>query len=135
MVKDSPRAWGLSRLPEVRDCVEQGDVAACDAALRTVPAEFIHPPLSSRARGLLVDLALELGGAGAYERLVASRGPLAGRLATAAHVPVDSLVRAWRARAFAHQPERITLRRAGAWAAMAWAVAFALLGLRSTQWR
>lgn len=135
LVEHAAATWGLRRLPESRACVVQGDAAACDAALRTVPPEFVSPPLSGVARGLLADVALELGGAGAYERLADGRGPIAARLAGAAGVSTDSLVRAWRARAFADAPQPITLRRAGAWAAMVWAVTFACLGLRSTRWR
>ena len=118
-----------------RDILEAYRAAACADALRTVPAEFVPPPMSGVARGLLTDIALELGGVGAYERLADAPGPIAARLAAAARVPTDSLVRAWRARAFAGAPRPITLRRAGAWAAMAWAVTFAFLGLRSTRWR
>lgn len=135
LVEHAAATWGLRRLPESRACVVQGDAASCDAALRTVPPEFVNPPLSGVARGLLTDVALELGGEGAYERLADGRGPIAARLASAAGVSTDSLVRAWRARAFADAPRPITLRRAGAWAAMVWAVTFAFLGLRSTRWR
>ena len=135
LVEHSLGEWGLRQVPPARACVEQGIAAACDAALRSGPAEFVHPPLSGVARGLLTDIALELGGEGAYERLSDGRGTIAARLAGAARVPGDSLVRAWRARAFAEAPRPITLRRAGAWAAMAWAVTFAFLGLRSTRWR
>lgn len=135
LVDRASATWGLRRLPETRACLQQGDAAECDAALRTVPAEFVSPPLGGVARGLLTDVALELGGHGAYERLADGRGPIAARLVDAAGVPTDSLVRVWRARAFADAPRPITLRRAGAWAAMVWAVTFACLGLRSTRWR
>ena len=135
LVDVSSATWGLRQLPARRACLEQGDAAACDDALHAVPPEFVSPPLSGVARGLLTDVALELGGHGAYERLADGRGPIATRLAGAAGVSTDSLVRAWRARAFADAPRPITLRRAGAWAAMAWAVTFAFLGLRSTRWR
>ena len=135
LVELSATTWGLRPLPAARACVEEGIAAACDAALRAVPADLVPPPLSGIARGLLTEVALELGGDGAYERLVDGRGPIAARLAAAARVPPDSLVRAWRARTFADAPRPITLRRAGAWAAMAWAVTFACLGLRSTRWR
>ena len=135
LVEHNSATWGLRPLPAARRCVEHGDATACNAALQSVPADFVRPPLSGAARGLLTDVSLELGGDGAYERLVDGRGPIAARLASAARVPADSLVRAWRARVFAAAPRPITLRRAGAWAAMAWAVTFAFFGLRSTRWR
>jgi hypothetical protein len=117
-------------------CVNGGPDADCEAALRALPAMAIVPPLSGTARLHLLETALELGGAGAYDRLLASaRSSMETRLAEAAMVPGDSLIALWRGRALAARPTTVALRPSGAWAAVLWGTLLGVLALRSTRWR
>ena len=123
-----------SGTPAERDaCVDGGDVGGCRALLRRLSP--VEPPLPSGPRAL-VGLALDLGGPGAYDRLVASPDrPIADRLEAAAGVSDDSLIATGRARALVARPQPVTLNTAGAWAAFAWVLVLAATALRSTRWR
>jgi hypothetical protein len=57
------------------------------------------------------------------------------RLALAAAMPADSLLRRWRAEIMAGRPHPVPIAAAAGWAALGWCVAFGLLALRSTRWR
>lgn len=129
-------AWARRLSPgDAQACLERHDSRMCRAALSAVPDQYLTAPLSGAARVALVALALEWGGAGAYERLRAAPGPMQDRLTAAARVPIDSLVGTWRARLLAHRPASVTLRPAGAWTAFLWVVVLGVLGLRSSRWR
>lgn len=116
-------------------CVDGGAADACTALLRDVSASYLQPPLPSGPLAL-VGLVLDLGGPGAYTRLMASpERPLAERLSAAAGLAPDSLLATWRARVLAARPEPVTLTAALAWAAFAWVLAFGTLAVQSTRWR
>jgi hypothetical protein len=117
-----------------RRCVDEGQDDACRATLEA-SLDWIDPPLAHASRVALVELALAWGGAGAYDRLQASRRPLPDRLADAARAPLDSLVASWHQRVMTAAPRSVTLDAAGAWAAFSWIVIVGFLGLRSTRWR
>jgi hypothetical protein len=113
-----------------------GSDAACLQLLSTVPASAFPKPLGYNARATLVDLALRLGGRGAYHVLATSEDmPIGDRLAAAAGVPIDSLISRWRAEIIASRPEPVALPPWGLWIAVGWVVAFAGCGLRSSRWR
>ncbi|HXH63617.1 MAG TPA: hypothetical protein VNG95_05495 [Gemmatimonadales bacterium] len=119
-----------------KSCVEQHQDADCLVLLHRLPREFLDPPLTTTARSTLVATALELGGAGAYDRLLAHpRAPLADRLEDAAGVPADSLIAVWRNRVTALAPMSAKVPARSAWAAFGWAVVFGVLALRSSRWR
>ena len=95
-----------------------------------------HAPFSSENASGVLRTAARLGGAGAFDRLVAdTSAPLARRLEAMAGVPVDSILRAWwsDARGIQHPPVRVPARTQ--WATLLWTLAFAGLALRSTRWR
>lgn len=116
-------------------CVDRGDADACTKLLRQMPVSFVEPPLPSGPRALL-GLTLDLGGPGAYDRLMASpQRSLADRLSAASGLSPDSLLATWRARVLAARPLPVTLSLAGAWAALAWVLVFGALALQSTRWR
>ena len=133
----------LDNLDQVRSaprlrtaCVTDLADSACLALLRRVPPEAVPPPLPSAARFSFLRIALELGGRGAYARLLAGpRLPIEARLAAASGVSSDSLLRTWHAAVFAAQPRPIAVGPRAAWVALGWGVAFGLLALRSTRWR
>ena len=119
---------------ERASCVE-GNADACTALLRRLPARSLEPPLRTGPRALM-ELALDLGGAGAYDRLMESPNrPIVERLAAAAGVSQDSLLMRWHARVLAARPRPVTLTAAGAWAAFGWVLALGALALQSTRWR
>jgi len=122
-----------------RQCVSAGADSACIAALRAMPdwlVANVMQPLSGGARVSAIQTAIELGGPEAYDRLLASpRRPMRDRLAAAAGVSTDSLLRVWRARILAARPESLAFRAKGAWAAVLWTVLLGFLALRSSRWR
>ena len=117
-------------------CAQGGPDASCEAALRAIPPIGITTPLSTAARISLLEAALDAGGPGAYERLLAApRRPIESRLAAAAAVPGDSLFALWRARVLAARPKTVGLGGRSAWAAVLWGTVLGMLALRSTRWR
>lgn len=129
------RSWNSwsGTVTERDACIDGGDVDGCTTILHR--QSRLEPPLPAGPRAL-VGLALDLGGPGAYDRLMASPDrPIADRLAAAARVSADSLITSWRARALAARPQPVTLNTAGAWAALAWVLVLASAALRSTRWR
>jgi hypothetical protein len=115
-------------------CLDGQSDQDCLIVLRSLP--WIDPPLLHDARQSLARLALDAGGRGAYRRLAGGRGqPLAERLAAAARISSDSLIRRWRTAVLAARPRAVPIAAAGAWTALSWAVVFGLLALRSTRWR
>jgi hypothetical protein len=83
-------------------CARTADAALCAKAARTI---VIGDLLPAGARRTFISIALETGGSGALERLVATRGPVAARLAAAAGVPSDSLLALWQSRVMASRPD------------------------------
>lgn len=144
---DAPRrrqiVQDMSNLDQVRStprsyvaCVAEQSDADCLAVLRRAPPGAIPPPLPPAARLSVVRTAVELGGRGAYARLLTTAGtPIEQRLAIASGVPADSLLRAWQAAVLAARPRPVTVEPRGGWVALAWGVAFGLLALRSSRWR
>jgi hypothetical protein len=83
---------GLERGARQR-CMNTGDLSACRSVL--TPARVLTP-VGGLGRQYLVQLALESGGASAFERLTADTGvTLEHRLAAAAGVPIDTLLNRW----------------------------------------
>lgn len=119
-----------------RRCLEQRADAACRDAFLAVHPGRVPPPLSAYSRSTLLQLALSLGGRGAYDRLMASRGqPIGVRLGLAAHLPSDSLVLQWRRRVVAARPPSSALSASSAWMSVGWCLIIGFLALRSSRWR
>lgn len=115
---------------------EAGDDARC-FALAAARGPGLPAPLGASARASLVVLALNQGGRGAFNRLVAdSTAPLTARLASTAGMPFPALVELWRSRVLAAAPPGTTGATAGAqWTAAGWVVILLALGMRSSRWR
>ena len=121
--------------PTLRRCL-QHDPAACTGLLQSLPPGTLPWPLASPARMLLVREALAVGGRDAYRRLVAdSAAPMGARLASAAGIPLDSLVGRWRAQAFAARPAPLALPWWATVAAIGWTAFFGFCATRSSRWR
>jgi hypothetical protein len=129
------RRWGSRPAADLTLCLEGQLDEACLTVLRTVPARSLAP-LPGDARQLLVDVAVDLGGEGAYRRLLAPGDlKLETRLALAAGVDSDSLISAWRMAMLAARPASPAVPRRSTWATFLWILVFGILGLRSTRWR
>ncbi len=118
-----------------RQCIRGSD-ADCLQLLRMLPRGSIPPPLDSDAHQLLAHVALRIGGRAAYGRLLAdSSVALSERLAAAAGVGIDTLLRQWRAEVLAARPAVVTVPRWGVPAALGWILLLLGCGLRSSRWR
>lgn len=118
-----------------RECLAGGD-AACTALLRLLPVRLLPRPLAVDSRLALVQLALRLGGRGAFQRLLdASDGPPERTVLAAAGVPLDSLLGQWHREVIAGRPAPVTVTFGGALAALGWTVVISALSLRSSRWR
>lgn len=72
----------------------QGDDIACGRALQSIDV-LVLPPAGGISRDAIVREAIKLGGDGAVQRIVSSRGTASEALAAAANVPVDSVLKVW----------------------------------------
>ena len=116
-------------------CVEHDAFSACDNLLRSMHDAYVPPPLSPEARHNVVRLAIDMGGDGAYQRLVAGNGRTPGeRLSAAAGAPIDSVVSQWRSGIVAAAPKSQRLSAGTAWATIAWGAFFGILALGSRRW-
>lgn len=119
------------------DCVG-GDVEACAVLLRLREREL--PSVPERpiltARRSLMQVALEMGGDGAYGRMLSAQGgTVADQLAAAAGGPSDTVLRRWHTAVTAARPESTILTKKGAWMAFFWVVLFVAVASRSSRWR
>ena len=125
-----PARRDSSVLAARQQCVSRNDRAACRTALAAFAPGEIPPPVAAGARRLLLDVALELGGEGALERLLAPEGSLDERIARAARAPIDSVVLAWRERLDRAAPAPTRLAPSVAIASVGWSAFFILLAGR-----
>ena len=126
----------LSASSAARDCIRDGDDQACIASLKRAPGGAPQPPMGVVARQFLVALAINAGGAEAYDRLTAHADePIETRLSAAAGMPIDTLVSRWRAAIVAARPITVAADARAAWAAVAWGVLLMGIALRSSRWR
>jgi hypothetical protein len=121
---------------EWRGCVERGDDTACENLVRAqLEASVLHP-VSPSVHQSLAETALQMGGDGAYGRLVATEAPtIADWIAVVADAPADSVTARWYSDLRAARPVPTTLTAATGWGALVWIVALAAIATRSTRWR
>lgn len=117
-------------------CTEAGADSACTRLLEGVDPATLPRPFSPAASLSLARLALDFGGRGAYQRLLAdAASPLPARLAAASGVPFDSLLSTWHARMLASRPERVAVPWWSLALAITWTGIFGLCATRSSRWR
>ena len=117
-------------------CVDDHVDSACVEFLRGMPLPQIPQPLNFQARNLLVSTAVQLGGAGAYDRLMAdTSAPVIGRLERAANQPIDRVVTTWRAAVIAGRPPATAVSPGEGLLAVGWMGLIAFGAIRSTRWR
>lgn len=110
----------------------QGDLDAC-VMLMNQPLPT--PPLDLAGREMLVGMALELGGEGAFSRLTTEPShPISQRLASAAGLPLDDLLGRWLARVRAAAPGSPAPGAREVLGALAACAAILLLAVRGSRW-
>jgi hypothetical protein len=123
-------------LPAFTHCVDDRVDSACVVFLRALGWTQIPRPLGVEARNLLVSTALEVGGAGAFDRLTGdSAASVSERLSRTAGAPIDRVVQTWRSNVMAARPPRSGVPLGAALLTLGWAGLFATGAARSTRWR
>jgi len=117
-------------------CRSSGSVAHCDAFLTTRLDAWARAPMPFEARSSLLWLALEHGGAGAYDRLRAhATDTPAVALEAASGTEVGALLEEWLAWVRTQRPDVAGQASHSRWLALTWILLFAGLATRSTRWR
>lgn len=138
----APNAW--PRLAELLDasltgreawlrdrCAAAGDLEACRTVL--TPSRVLRP-VGPAGRQLLMALALDAGGAGAFERLSAdTMATVEQRLADAAGVPIDTLLSRWADVVASETPGSAAPDPAEALLALAWCLAVLWMAIRGSR--
>jgi hypothetical protein len=126
--------WNARQTSEeaTRRCLE-GDDEGCVLVIRRGGVIVSTVPPSHRAA--LAQLAVQLGGPGAIDRLLRTPGSPSQRLEAAAGIPTDSLLAQWhrRIRDSRMPSDAVSFRIAGM--SLAWVLMFGALALRSSRWR
>jgi hypothetical protein len=112
------RAWWKARQhptvngePPENPCSPTPITAACRTFIATLAPLVWTRPLGSDARMSLLKVATDLGGDGAFSRLVADTTlPMDARIAAAAAHPLDDVVLEWRTRVMGAHPEPVRPR-------------------------
>ncbi len=132
-----------------RRCIESESDADCVRILAGLyrsgmdveayaPGTNFHPslPLDFATHSSLAAVALELGGDGAYSRLITSNAlePEA-RLEHAARASIDSVLRTWHAWVLRAAPPSVEVQPRSAWVTLFWVVVTAFLAAGSSRWR
>lgn len=110
-------------------CRRMADQSACIVAARALPEAQVPLPLSASTRFIFLREVLRLGGPGAYDRLLASRGTLDVRLARAAKRPLDAVARQWLDGIDRARSERMRVTPPLALASLGWCGALIALAL------
>jgi len=127
---------GLGTIEEWRSCTEAGDDIACETLFRARLEGSVTHPVSTVAHQALVETALQMGGVGAYGRLVLTEAPtIADWIAAVARAPADSVIEVWYSDVIAARPDPTTLTAATGWGAFVWIIVLAAVATRSTRWR
>lgn len=110
-----------------RRCATTRTTAVCEAAMQHIN---VPTPVPTPTRAALVAFAVERGGDGAFDRLLAAKAPAAEALAQVSGIPIEQLVAEWQRRAAeAHTPRSLPslLSTAGA---LAWMLLFGAVAVR-----
>lgn len=113
------------------DCVRGSD-SACIAFLRV---NHIRAPISSSHRIDVVRLAMALGGPRSMERLLMTNGSVDDRIAAAAHMPTDAVLRRWVSRARDARKASDDMSLGIAASSLGWVLILGAMALRSSRWR
>lgn len=120
--------------PEAVSC-GGGDDASCISVIRKLPLEMLHALPGSAHRTSIVQTAISLGGQDATERLLITPGGPSQRIAAAAGVPIDSVIRVWQNQVSHARVGTDDMSVGIAASSLLWVVVFGALALRSSRWR
>jgi len=121
--------------PVVRACLDDHDIPSCTRVVTGIPLSALRPPMPDDVRSLLVLTAMQKGGDGAFDRLLAdSTTPPLARLAAAARVPEHELLSEWRTRVMVSRPAKALPTAAITLVSLAWVAGCFALALRGTPW-
>jgi hypothetical protein len=127
-------SWVRPNPELVQHCLDGAD-SACVTILRQHPILRSSPPVHARHRVTLAQYATSMGGENSVQRLLDSPGTPADRLAAAAGVPIDSLLRGYVARARSTRTTSADMSAGVAASSFVWILACAALALGSSRWR
>ncbi|HEV8410892.1 MAG TPA: hypothetical protein VGQ30_10305 [Gemmatimonadaceae bacterium] len=117
--------------PERRErrerCIAGKAPEICEDFVREHP---VARPLIIDSRRALIGLALELGGAKAYDRMMSAHGTALEILAAASGHDADDLVGVWRQRVLAATPPRVAPMPREVTTMLAWSALFAVVAFR-----
>ena len=125
--------------------MDDGVLAVCDELLRDAIEQSRGSafawqrslaPLGSEERATIVWAALDLGGDGAWNRLLEDPEMTVGEaLEYASGVSAEELEAAWRAQVLEHAPQTHADLATTKWTALFWILLLGALAMRSTRWR
>ncbi len=133
--------WGDRRMQALQNACRAGRQSACSRVVADLYTRRIRPlrrpgTLNNDARGSLLWLALQHGGRGAWERLLADTVASPEQALTdASGLGVDQLCAAWRRWVVEQRPDVAAGFGSGMLTAGFWILLFAALAMRSTRWR
>ena len=121
--------------PLVDACIAGRGAESCTTLLGGLAPDALPALSGARVRATLLEVALLMGGDEGYRRLRGSVGrPMEERLAFAAGVPLDTLLRRWQARMSADRVEDSAGFGSGL-VAIGWALLFLGCAVGSSRWR
>lgn len=120
---------------EFARCVAHDAADACTALAAQIPEDEVQAPLGTASRQSLIDLAMQLGGPGAYARMLAAPDDRGGKLTAAAAIPLDSLVARWRDKVVLTEAPQTTMTPGLALMSLVWVTTCGALALGSSRWR
>lgn len=127
---------GWVHTPQWIPCVDEGNDTDCEELLRDRMEGSTMHPVSPRVHQTLVETAVEMGGDGAFGRMLETEAATIGDwIAAVAQTPSDAVVAKWHADVIASRPAPTTLTAATGWGAVAWILVLAAIATRSTRWR
>lgn len=132
LVRERATRFSRDARPQVDRCITGADTA-CLAVLRGSAAP--GDPLPHQLHTALMQIALEMGGPGAYARIVDRGLDPAQGVAAVAGAPLDSVLATWHARVIEARAPSSSLTGGMAAASLFWMAVCAGLALRSSRWR
>ena len=123
--------WGRIDAAAGDECLAGKD-AQCIAVLR---GPYFRPPVAAEHHLNIVRLAIALGGPKAMERMLTTKGSIDDRIAAAARVPTDSVLRVWVARARDTRNASADMSLGIAATSFGWILICGAMAFRGSRWR
>jgi hypothetical protein len=102
------------------ECRENRNQEACVRAANALSDASVPFPFSGVARFMLLREAFELGGAGAYDRLIAPSVSVRARIEATAGKPIDVVIQRWLASVEQSRPNPMRIRAGATIASLGW---------------